>query len=396
MGTLVKAGINLLTRSATAGCKSRRTFILSGFASLLLTIILSGTGQLRAQETAVVLLELQSMAPGKGQTSSVVVRIEDAVNVYGVQIDLAFDASQIRVLDADENKPGVQILAGDFLTVDEGFEAANEVNNESGRLIYAYSRLAPAEPVSGSGTLLQFEVEALEPGSIDLLLGPVIIASPEGDELPVRVADTTEENGVPFVPAFTATVPGRATDFLLRENDGSAADAPASSTPTTEITRQPTTTAQATLVDTATVISLAAENSVPHSEAQATVETPLSSDELATSTLPAPPATNEPEPVATNTGTTEAAGTDAPAVEIAAVAPAAEQENALPAAEQATPTLIVIGQNVNPEKNRVQAAAPEAIANNEGTIESMYLAIGLTAISVALIAIWFLWRFRLR
>jgi hypothetical protein len=144
------------------------------------------------------------------------------------------------------------------------------------------------------------------------------------------------------------------------------------------------------------VISLAAENSVPHSEAQATVETPVSSDELATSTLPAPPATNEPEPVATNTGTTEAAGTDAPAVEIAAVAPAAEQENALPAAEQATPTLIVIGQNVNPEKNRVQAAAPEAIANNEGTIESMYLAIGLTAISVALIAIWFLWRFRLR
>ena len=64
----------------------------------------------------------------------------------------------------------LQILAGDFLALDEGFVAANEANNETGQLSYALTLLAPAEPASGSGTLVEFEVEALETGSIDLLL----------------------------------------------------------------------------------------------------------------------------------------------------------------------------------------------------------------------------------
>ena len=69
--------------------------------------MLRSTGQLQAQETAVVLLEPQTLSLDQGQISSVVVRIEGAADVYGVQIELSFDAGKIKVLDVDEAKPGV-------------------------------------------------------------------------------------------------------------------------------------------------------------------------------------------------------------------------------------------------------------------------------------------------
>ena len=48
-----------------------------------------------------------------------------------------------------------------------------------------------AEPASGTGTLVEFEVEALETGSSELLLGSVILASPEGAQLPVQLPDAS-------------------------------------------------------------------------------------------------------------------------------------------------------------------------------------------------------------
>ena len=65
--------------------------------------------------------------------------------------------------------------------------AANVANNDIGQLSYAQTLLFPAEPASGSGTLIEFEVEALETGSSDLLFDTVILASPEGGQLPVQL-----------------------------------------------------------------------------------------------------------------------------------------------------------------------------------------------------------------
>ena len=79
-----------------------RPFAIVGFALLTLAIILPSKGQLQAQKTAVVLLEPQTLVLDNGQISSVFVRIEGAADVYGVQIELSFDAGKIKVLDMDE------------------------------------------------------------------------------------------------------------------------------------------------------------------------------------------------------------------------------------------------------------------------------------------------------
>jgi hypothetical protein len=356
--------------------------ILSGFASLLLSIILISTGQLRAQETAVVLLEPQPLTLNQGQTGRLFVRIEDASEIYGVQIDMTFDTNQVRVIDADETKPGLQVLSGDFLTQGDGFEAANEVNNETGLLLYAYSRLAPAEPVSGSGTLFEFEVEALQPGSIELQFDRLIVASPEGEEMPVQLG-ITEGNGggAIFVPNFTATAPPVATADIATASPTSAAQ-------TAVITPQPTATAALSAAGEAIPEILANENTLTPTETQASsaLQTPANPP---LSTIPTPLLENEPEQ-ATISKTAESPIPTATAVEIAAPIAGSEEENGPAAAEEATRPLTVIGENQRLEETQAQPATPAPSAKSAGTIDSITLAAGLIALSAGLIAIWFL------
>jgi hypothetical protein len=368
----------------------RRKSILIGFAPLLLSIIIISIGQLRAQGTAVVFLEPQSLTLNQGQTRRVVVRIENAADVYGVQMDLSFEPSQIRVVDEDETRPGVQVLSGDFLTINESFEAANEVNNEAGYLFYAYSRLSPAEPVSGSGILFEFEVEALETGSIEFQFDRVLVASPDGVELPVHVGITEGTGGETiFVPNFTATAPAGNRAII-------STTSVTSPSPTAEITPQPTVTAADTPESSTNVDETAAS---PATQTQIPAASQISA-EVPTSTIPASPLNGEPEGAEVMSSTAEspiaAATAIATALEISTGPEVVEEENIADAVEEATRPLTVIGENQRLEDTQAQPPTPAPSANREGTIDSAYLAAGLIALSAGLIAIWFIIRIKPR
>ena len=373
MGALVKA----IIRSSPA-----RKLGFAGFALLCLTILLNGTGQLRAQEGAVVLLEPQTLALDQGQTSSVVVRIEDAANLYGVQLALSFDPEKIKVIDGDTAVPGVQIRAGDFLALDEGFIAANEANNQTGQLTYALSLLYPAEPVAGAGTLVEFEVEALQTGSSDLLLDSVILASPEGAQLPVRLSDIPANDGGIIVPSAAATEPAAASvptteDSLLTV------------TPAAGNTPAPPPTAQSAASPTRVVASPAAgDMQVP----AATVTTALAAvNEPATGTAPGQTAAAETDPALVKPGRAAPAET-VPAAEIAEAPLPLEKDNSIQSEEGPSPALTVIGRSPNLDENQAPPATAAPASNSQDSIERPYLAIGLTLLVVALIALWFLKR----
>jgi hypothetical protein len=356
-------------------------FAFAGFALLYLAIMLRSTGQLQAQEPAVVLLDPQTLSLNQGQKSSVVVRIEGATNVYGVQIELSFDAGKIKVLDTDGAKPGVQLLSGDFLTLDEGFVAVNEANNETGHLTYAATLLDPAEPASGTGILVEFELEALDTGRIDLLIDTIILASPEGAQLPVQLTqDPKDDNGInePKAAATaTASPAAPATEALL-----------VTATPTVENVLTPSSTAES--ANGAAAASPVVENTRPPTSPE--TATLAASGDLATSTVPVQAPVEEPAPTRIKPSSIETPRVDR-ATEIAAVAPPEEKEDSNQAAELPSPALTVIGQNQNLDDFQAQSSTPAPTATNESIREGPAVAIGLILLIVALIAIWFMRRY---
>ncbi|HUT18635.1 MAG TPA: cohesin domain-containing protein, partial [Anaerolineae bacterium] len=52
--------------------------------------------------------------PKVGDTVNVDIRIENASNLYGAEVHVAFDRTRLEVLDDDPAQTGVQILPGSF------------------------------------------------------------------------------------------------------------------------------------------------------------------------------------------------------------------------------------------------------------------------------------------
>jgi len=87
---------------------------------------------------------------GAGATQ---VRVADVVNLYGVQFRVNFDPDVAQAVDADPNMPGVQMEIGSLFSGKNYFVARNTVSNTTGVGEFAVTLVAPAIPITGSGTL---------------------------------------------------------------------------------------------------------------------------------------------------------------------------------------------------------------------------------------------------
>jgi len=168
---------------------------------LFLWLFIAWSTPARAQGPAVVYLDPAEVTLSPGETVGFTVLIKEVVDLFGVEVHLAYDPAVVQLIDAGEAMPGVQIIPGKFLDPDEGFLVANTADNGNGELDYALTLLAPAEAVSGTGLILAFELRAIANGSSPLTLS-VILASADGASLPVtvesgRVTVSDEQAGGP-------------------------------------------------------------------------------------------------------------------------------------------------------------------------------------------------------
>jgi len=168
---------------------------------LFLWLFIAWSTPARAQGPAVVYLDPAEVTLSPGETVGFTVLIKEVVDLFGVEVHLAYDPAVVQLIDAGEATPGVQIIPGKFLDPDEGFLVANSADNGNGELDYALTLLAPAEAVSGTGLILAFELRAIANGSSPLTLS-VILASADGASLPVtvesgRVTVSDEQAGGP-------------------------------------------------------------------------------------------------------------------------------------------------------------------------------------------------------
>ena len=213
-----------------------------------------------SQSTTVVSVEPPELNLIVGKTSNLTVFVHDSVNFYGLEIHLHFDPASVQ-LDADNNRPGIQVQSGDLFDEDQGFLVRNNADNQSGEIIYAFTLIAPALPMSGSGSLINFELEAIAKG-MSLLELEAILASPDGMALPIYLQDGlvtvgTVGTGQPTIIPTTKSpstptqiLPSTATDVSVHTSTPSVSQPP--NVPTSTVTNTEITSTLPTLTPTET------------------------------------------------------------------------------------------------------------------------------------------------
>ncbi len=164
--------------------------ILSFLAALLVA------PPLQAQSVAVVRPEPAQLALELGQTATLEIRLENARDLYGIDVGLAFNPAVLEVLDADPNQAGVQMAPGAFPAPD--LVALNAADNASGTARYVVTQLNPTPPATGSGVVFTVQVRARAAGQTELAIPLVEMSDRDGMLLAVTTgASAIEVRGDP-------------------------------------------------------------------------------------------------------------------------------------------------------------------------------------------------------
>lgn len=141
-----------------------------------------------AQETTIA-LHTPDTALEMGDEFTVDVQLNATPELYGYEIQLAFDPAVVEVRDADDGVSGIQIVAGS-LFADEGatFLLENSADNTVGTITYAIVLVNPAPPVAGSGTLLSIPFRAKADGAVDLHITASTLGTKQVTHIPHTIA----------------------------------------------------------------------------------------------------------------------------------------------------------------------------------------------------------------
>jgi hypothetical protein len=124
------------------------------------------------------------VAAGALQTVTIV--LENAADVYGIDVRASFDPAHIEVVDTNPARDGVQVAPGAFPKPD--FVALNAADNSAGTVRYAVTQINPTLPATGSGTLFTFQVRGKSGGDSQLRIDLVEMSNRSGELLPVQTA----------------------------------------------------------------------------------------------------------------------------------------------------------------------------------------------------------------
>lgn len=100
---------------------------------------------------------LQTLAQEPG-VAAVDVRIQQAAEIYGVDLELAFDPTQVEILDGDAALDGVQMVPAP--DAETRYVVKATVDNQEGRARLAFTLLRPAAPLSGDALLAQIQFKS--------------------------------------------------------------------------------------------------------------------------------------------------------------------------------------------------------------------------------------------
>jgi hypothetical protein len=185
--------------------------------------------------------------------ATLIVEIANVQNLYGYELNMAYDGSRVQIQDADAEKPDTNLQLGAFVSPD--FVVFNRADN--GVINLVLTQLAPNGPRSGSGELARATLVGIGAGFANFAFGEVTLSDNNGQLIPVTIQDCLVEVGA---------------------------------------AGEPTPTASATPLPTATAIAVATDTPTPAPQPPTATFTPLPA--VPTDT-PVPAETTQPEPTPT-------------------------------------------------------------------------------------------------
>ena len=120
----------------------------------------------------------------QGSLIEVEILLQNVVDLYGVEVHLAFDPAVVNVKDADKETTGVQVDPSQVF-VDSGFVALNKVDNDEGIIDFAATLVNPAKPLRGEVKVASFLLQGLKEGSTDITFRQILLADSKANALSV-------------------------------------------------------------------------------------------------------------------------------------------------------------------------------------------------------------------
>lgn len=139
-----------------------------------------------------------------GDEFTIEIALSDITDMYGVELEMAFNPTVLQVKDAKQGTVGIQIEPGDLPNPQQGFSVQNAADNIAGTIAYAVSLLNPSPPASGSGTLARIHFQAIAPGTSSIRIIHLVIVASDSCCL-----ELTTEEGLVSVTTTGGTVSGR-------------------------------------------------------------------------------------------------------------------------------------------------------------------------------------------
>ncbi|MDX1612741.1 MAG: cohesin domain-containing protein [Candidatus Promineifilaceae bacterium] len=136
---------------------------------------------------------------------SITVALSDVVDMYGLDLVLAFPADKLQVVDANPGQAGIQSTPADCPVAanPSGFVIQNTANNTLGTLRYSVTQLDPTPPVTGDCDVLHIHFLTTDGPTALLAFDEVTLADSEGSVIPVTLHSrelTIETEKLVFLP----------------------------------------------------------------------------------------------------------------------------------------------------------------------------------------------------
>ncbi|MBP8948987.1 MAG: hypothetical protein KBG73_09105, partial [Candidatus Promineofilum sp.] len=194
---------------------------------LLLALLVWGAPAAAQTSAAALRIDPPTLSLIAGQTQTIAIVIQDAAEVYGIDVRASFDPALVEVVDANPARDGVQMTAGVFPQPD--FVALNAADNAAGALRYVVTQVNPTQPATGGGVVFTFQVRGRANGVSPLRVDLVEMANRSGELLPVTTTDgtVTVTGGQPPAPTGVAlTVPAEGGQPAVTASAATVAPAP--------------------------------------------------------------------------------------------------------------------------------------------------------------------------
>lgn len=149
-----------------------------GLAILMACFLAGSHGVLAAQGPAIVRPEVEALDLAIGEESNLAILLENARDVYAIDVQLTFDPALVEVVDANPSRPSTQIIPGVFPAPD--FVAINTADNAAGTIRYVITQLNPTPPANGQGVLFSLQLRGLASGETQLQVTTVEMADTNG------------------------------------------------------------------------------------------------------------------------------------------------------------------------------------------------------------------------